>query len=270
MKLTAQSIVIELLSASWPDSARGVPVRLIIDACEIFDFSENSVRVALAKMRADGLVESPTRGRYVLGPAARPITEKVSEWRSVAGRVIDWDRSWIGVWVGHLPRTNRAAVRRRMRALRMLGFRELEEGMHLRPNNLRGEVKGVRASLNRLSSESGALVCRVDELSKEDERRARSLWEVETLADAYIDLHARLSASIERRREQSLNAALREAYLLGREVIRAIVLDPLLPEPMVSNEEREKLIGAMIEYADSGTALWRRYLGARAREEAAA
>ena len=62
---------------------------------------------------------------------------------------------------------------------------------------------------------------------------------------------------------------MREAFLLGREVIRWTVLDPLLPEAIVPGEERSALINAMKEYDRTGRNLWRQYLGVAESEEAA-
>jgi hypothetical protein len=61
----------------------------------------------------------------------------------------------------------------------------------------------------------------------------------------------------------------REAFLLGREVIRWVTLDPLLPEQMMPIAERDALVEAMIRYDEIGQALWRRYLGVAESEEAA-
>jgi hypothetical protein len=62
---------------------------------------------------------------------------------------------------------------------------------------------------------------------------------------------------------------MREAFLLGREVIRWVTLDPLLPEQMVASRERDALVEAMTRYDETGQLLWRRYLGVAETEEAA-
>ena len=57
--------------------------------------------------------------------------------------------------------------------------------------------------------------------------------------------------------------------MLGREVIRWITLDPLLPEQMVPRRERDALVEGMSRYDETGQLLWRRYLGVAETEEAA-
>ena len=268
MRHGIRSVIIELLSVAW-SSAEAIPVRLILDACAIFDFNENSVRVSLAKMRAEGLVETPERGLYRLGPAARPVTERVLAWRSVGERTIAWDRSWVSAFTGHLSRTDRPTLRRRTRALRLLGFAELELGLFVRPNNLADGIPALREQLVHLGMEREAIVGRLDDLSDRDLNRATALWEREALLDLYADLAAELRRSSEERGKLPLPAALREAYLLGREVLRTIALDPLLPEELVPTAPRQELIETMIEYNETGTALWRQYLGVSPVEEVA-
>ena len=268
MQHNTRSVISELLSVAWTTS-QPVPVRLIIDACEIFDFSKNSVRVSLVKMRSEGLVEAPERGLYRLGPAARPVTERVLSWRSVGDRTVAWDGSWASAVTGHLTRTDRSALRRRTRAFRLLGFRELETGLFVRPNNLRGGIRGLRDQLIGLGMEQEAVVGRLDQLSERDRKRALGLWDREAILDKYAELTAELDRSTEQRPKISQREALREAYLLGREVLRTIALDPLLPEELLPTAPRQELIETMVRYNETGTALWRRYLGVESVQEVA-
>ena len=57
-----------------------MPVRALVDAGRLFGIEENAIRVALARLRASGQVESTARGRYRLGPAAAPVESEISEW----------------------------------------------------------------------------------------------------------------------------------------------------------------------------------------------
>lgn len=268
MQHSTRSVVTELLSVAW-STHQPVPVRLIIDACAIFDFSENSVRVSLVKMRADGLVETPERGLYQLGPAARPVTERVLSWRSVGDRTVDWDGSWVSAFTAHLTRTDRPALGRRTRALRLLGFGEIESGLFVRPNNLVGGVGALRDQLVVLGMEQEAIVGKLDDLNARDYARALELWDGAALVGQYEDLTTELRRSTDHRHELSLRDALREAYLLGREVLWTIALDPLLPEELVPTASRRELIETMTEYNETGTELWRRYLGVATVQEVA-
>jgi phenylacetic acid degradation operon negative regulatory protein len=47
-----------------------------------------------------------------------------------------WNQQFIGVFTGALGRVDRTALHRRERALKHLGFKELEQGIYIRPDNL--------------------------------------------------------------------------------------------------------------------------------------
>jgi len=269
MRVTAKGIITEVLSVAEATGEPRVRVGVLIDACAIFGFSANTVRVSLVHMRADGTVESPERACYRLGGSSRELSQRVMGWREVAERAVVWDGSWIGFFDAHLSRTDRVALRKRTRALRLLGFRALEEGLHLRPNNLRGGIAEVRAGFARLGVEPDAIVARIEELSERDAERAPRLWDGPSIVEGYRELLRRLAESEASLGKLSLEEAMRETFLLGREVIRSVALDPLLPTEMASTEAREALVEAMIRYDEKGQRLWRRYLGVAQSEEAA-
>jgi phenylacetic acid degradation operon negative regulatory protein len=52
----------------------------------------------------------------------------------------------------------------------------------------------------------------------------------------------------------------REVFLLGREGIRHVVLDPLLPEPLVDEDKRSSMVNILQNYCDKGLNLWARFL----------
>ncbi|MBW1876383.1 MAG: hypothetical protein JRI98_13680, partial [Deltaproteobacteria bacterium] len=56
MQVSAKSIITEVLSVVEASGHPAVRVSLLIDACAIFGFSANTVRVTLVKMRADRAV----------------------------------------------------------------------------------------------------------------------------------------------------------------------------------------------------------------------
>ena len=266
-KVSAKSVVLEVLSAGLSVYREQLPVKLIVRAASVFGIAENSVRVAIVRLRADGLVESPERGSYSLGPAARAINSKIHGWRTASARVGQWDGSWIGVFTADLSRTNRPALRRRTRALRLLGFEELKTGLFLRPNNLTIGIEGIRDELVSLGLESSASVFRVDALPDEQEQRARSLWDSSRLETKYDALHRELRGSLDRISELPLEESVQEVFLLGRKGIRQVVLDPLLPAPLVDETKRRVLVEALDRYNTKGIELWQRFLELDEAEE---
>jgi phenylacetic acid degradation operon negative regulatory protein len=258
MQVTAKQVVLEVLSAHR-GTGRAVPVRFLIRAAEVFGIADNSVRVALARLCAEARLESPSRGHYRLGAAARPLHERVLSWRSLEDLVGPWDGAFIGVHTAALPRTDRAVVRTRERALALWGFRTLVPGLEVRPANLQLGVDGTRSRLQQLGLEASAPVMRLDALGPLD-AQARRLWDGARLARTYRKHTGALTRSMERLDALPLEDAVRESFLLGREAIRVLVKDPLLPEPLVRAEDRQRLAHTMRKYDREGHTLWRRFL----------
>lgn len=94
-----------------------------VAACALFGIRENSVRVALVRLAAAGMIEAAERGAYRLGANASDLAEDVRDWRNAESRVGPWSGAWIVAHCAGLGRTDRAQLRRRERALELLGFR---------------------------------------------------------------------------------------------------------------------------------------------------
>lgn len=260
MNVGAKAVVLEVLSAGESIYHGTLPVRSLVQAASVFDIAENSVRVAIVRLRAEGLLESPGRGEYRLGPSAQVVNDKIHGWRTASSRVGNWDGSWAAVYTADLSRTDRPALRRRQRALRYLGFEALKPGLFLRPNNLTPGIDGLRDELVALGLDANASVFRMDELNPDQERRARALWDSPGLEQTYSKLHGELTVSMGRLEELPLNDSVRESFLLGREGIRHVVLDPLLPEPLVDEDKRSTMVHVLQSYCDKGLNLWARFL----------
>ncbi len=257
MHPTAKSLVLDLLSTLRQGA---VPVRDLVRAAGLFGIAENSLRVALARLRASGLVEAPAPGRYCLGSGAAAVQSQVSSWRRLEQRVRPWKGGWIGVHTAALARGDRPALRRCARALRFLGFRELHPGLELRPDNLRlpgpDPVAAARARLHALGLEPPAPVFGVSDLDPETEARACALWDTRALRAGYRAATAELEASEARLRALPRERALVESFLVGGKGIRQLVFDPLLPEPVLPLAERRALVEALRRYDRIGRACW--------------
>ncbi|MBW2403920.1 MAG: hypothetical protein JRF42_08945 [Deltaproteobacteria bacterium] len=86
MNVSAKAVVLEVLSAGESIYEGVLPVRSLVQAASVFDIAENSVRVAIVRLRAEGLLESPGRGEYRLGPSAQVVNDKIHGWRTVSSR----------------------------------------------------------------------------------------------------------------------------------------------------------------------------------------
>lgn len=242
-------------------------MRALLDAARIFGIADNALRVALARLRGAGLVESDERGRYQLGRPAEALNRRITFWRSAESRLQPWTGGWIGVQLSGLRVSGRRAQGQRARALRMLGFCALAPGLEIRPDNLVGGVAGAREQLHGLGLEPAALVFALHSLDAETEHVARSLWDTDGLRGGYERLTQRLERSARRLPELSVEAAMRESFEIGGEAIRAIVYDPLLPEPIGPVAERDALIEASRRYDRLGRRCWAGWLGGESLPE---
>jgi phenylacetic acid degradation operon negative regulatory protein len=258
-RVSARSLVLDLLSTL----RRGaMPVRALVEAAALFGIAPGSVRVALSRLLAEGRIERDLRGSYRLGRAAVAVHERVASWRRLEERVRPWrEGEWLAVVARRPAPAGAGRVRRRhARALRMLGFRPLERGLEVRPDNLAGGIARVREDLARLGLAPGALVCELRGLDALTEARARALWNARDLVAGYRRHRRAIAASARRLPGRPEPEAMTESFERGGAVLRLLAFDPLLPEPIVPAGERAALVEAMRRYDDLGRAAWRGFL----------
>jgi len=253
MKTNPRHLIFGLLLGA---EGEDLPVRDAIHACRLFGVKESSVRVALVRMSADGLIEAAGRGAYRLGAKSAEFAADVASWRSAEKRVRSWNGDWIAVPVGGLGRSDRVALRARDRALAMLGLRELEDSLYIRPDNLAGGAGGVRARLYKLGLDEHAPVFVARQFDAGREERARRLWDGKALTRQYRETRLKLERWLAQADDLDSEAAARESYLMGRDAIRQLVFDPLLPEPLVDVEERRRYADAVLRYDRAGHLIW--------------
>lgn len=254
---TPKNLILNLLLA-----AGGEPLSAsdAVASCQLFGIRENSVRVALVRLNAAGLIESVGRGAYRLGPQAATLAADVSSWRHAEQRVCDWNGDWLMVSTAGLRRSDRGALRSRERALALAGFENLAPDLHVRPDNLVGHAEGARHRLQQLGLEPDAHVFVARELSSELEQRARQLWADKRLDQSYARTRQKLDAWLKGAERLDLETAARESYVLGNEAIRQLVFDPLLPHPLVDAQARSAFLKAVIEFDAAGHRIWQRLL----------
>ncbi len=257
MQPSAQSLILDLLS-----SVRGqpIPVRALIAAGELFDISAENIRVALVRLCVRGTIAHNERGRYCLAPSAEPVQAHVTSWTHLEDRLVPWRGGWIGVHTAGLERVDRTRVRRRERALDLLGFRALDPHLFVRPDNLRGGVESARSSLGGLGLDVAAPVFALSQLDGDTERRARALWDGDGLRRDYRATTAALTRSAAGLPRLPLRQAMTESFVLGGQAIRQLAHDPLLPEPIAPTAERAALVDQMRVYDRLGRELWRGFM----------
>jgi len=257
MKIAAKSLILDLLRAG---DGRPFAAGELVAAGKLFRISGNSIRVTLARLSAEGLVGSVERGSYRLGPAAAKLAGEVSAWRTAESRLRNWTGGYLAVNSAAGGRGDRAALRRRERALHMSGFRELDRGFYVRPDNIEKDTAAVRQRLHNLGLERDCPVFVAGDFDATREQRARALWDGAKLNALYRTQREALETWLARSDRLEPVAAARESFLLGGRAIHAVVFDPLLPEPLVDTKLRRGFFRTVLEFDRAGHGIWRRLI----------
>src|SRR5258708_10654309 len=180
--LTARELVIDLLSNRYP---REMSVQEITGVGIALGFTEQSLRMALTRLVEQSVAANTGRGRYRLSPSGEAMREEVRKWRHLDELAKPWSGAWIGVFDAAIPRSDRAALRRHERAMRLRGFRELQSGLWIRPANLRDSAAELREHLRALGLHPAALVVGLQDLDDDARAKATSLWDTDAMLGAY-------------------------------------------------------------------------------------
>jgi len=259
--LTARELVIDFLSNRYP---REMSVQEITGVGIALGFTEQSLRMALTRLVEQSVAANVERGRYRLSPSGGAMRDEVRKWRHLDDLARPWSGAWIGVFDASVPRSDRAALRRHERAMRLRGFRELQSGLWIRPANLRDSVAELREHLRALGLHPAALVVGLSDLDDEAREKATSLWDTAAMIATYRALADELLTSKGKLECLPLDTAAAESMVLGRDVIRHINLDPVLPEELMPQRALISLIRLMSDYDQNARQIWRRFMRAHA------
>jgi len=251
-------LVLDLLLAA---DGQALSAREAIAACRLFGHRQSSVRVALARLSSEGLIEGTERGWYQLSARAHELANDVATWRSAEQRTRPWDgESHVLIHLSGRAAGDRRGRRQRQRALDMLGFRPLEDRLQVRPDNLTESPTALRQRLTSLGLDDDAIVCVARNFAPPVTARIAQLWDTEALNRRYRELHDTLSAWLQRAGKLDPEVAAREAFLLGSEGIRQIVFDPRLPAQMVDVDARQALVTTVHQFDRIGHGIWRAWI----------
>jgi phenylacetic acid degradation operon negative regulatory protein len=250
---SATRLVVALLLAL---DGQPLPTRIAVPACALFGIGESSVRVALVRLSAAGRIESTGRGEYRFSEAENVRALELSRWRDALSRVRAWKGAYAGAHVGSIGRGDRSALRRRTRALELLGMVELGRDLYVRPDNLEGGVSGIRERLRHLGLDHEAPVFRLSELDPTTDARLRSSWDGKALGASYKRTRTRIEKWLKKAPVLEPEVAAREAFLLGSAAIRQVLFDPWLPAPLVDEDLRRSFFEAVVELDRRGRDVW--------------
>lgn len=252
MSHSPKQLILNLLKESQQPESTDSIVRL----GEIFGFAPNNMRVTLTRLASQQFLKIPQRGHYQLGEQAQAIANEQSSWREFESSFVEWDGSWIAIYVAHLGRTNRKLLRQRIRVLSFWGFEEFEQGLLIRPANLGINLGHIRQRLIALGLEADARLFRITDLDAENQQRAKALWNANALSQGYRNAIEEMNAWLIEYPNKTLNEAAKESFLIGDQVLRQIAYDPRLPKEMVDTELRSIFIKTMVHFDDIGRSIW--------------
>lgn len=257
--MSARTLILDLFDTGDPPD---FSVAELVRAGAAFGIEAPGIRTALTRLKAEGRVRAIARGRYEIGANAEPLKQRILGWRTrLAGRR-GWDGHWLLAVAGPPERADRTTWRRTLRALELEGFAEAETNLWARPDNLAGGAAGARDRLAWLEAAPTLLLVEARDLDAEREARFRDLWQVDELRAQHRALAASLERSAASIADMDLSAAAAETLTLGRQAIRRITRDPLLPEELGPSDDLTRLVDAMIVYDRIGKRVWRDYLAA--------
>ncbi len=257
--VSARALVLSLISGA---EARPQSIARLINAAALFGIEAPALRVAVARLIKEGLLESPDRGLYMPGPRAKALTRRLQDWQNVRRKLAPWNGDWLIALTHHLGRSDRKQLRARERALTLTGFRETPSAIWVRPANLVGSLKDQRADLIALGADETLTLLRAAAIAGDAPEDWPALWSPDALAANYAAAINVLQQSLARLPGQPADAAARETLLIGQAVLRLINLDPLLPAELGNQSDFLRMVDQMRAYNETGQACWRGYYAA--------
>jgi len=236
---------------------RKVKAAHMVLACSLFGVSENSARVAMARLVAEGLLKSAGRGVYMLGKEAVYTGQDIQSWSNRLTATCAWNGNFYAVFTNHLGRSNRKQLQTRDKALVLMGFREFEQGLFVRPANLTMGLNGVLQKLQAQGVEKECLAFEMLPSGDTQTKAIQKLWEIRKLEKHYASHSKKLNDWMQGYSRMKLEKAARDAYLVGSQAIYEVRRDPLLPEEWIDAAARQQFFESVLRFDETGTRVWR-------------
>lgn len=236
---------------------RHVKAAHMVLACSLFGVSENSARVAMTRLAAEGQLKSVGRGVYTVGPQAAYTGQDIQSWRERLTATVSWSGCFYAALTHHLGRSNRKQLQAREKALWLLGFREFEQGLFVRPANLHMGIQGVHERLLTQGLDQDVLTFELLPRDETQLKALKALWDARKLEKHYATHTRKLKAWMDGFDPTKLEKAARDAYLVGSQAIYDVRRDPLLPAEWVNTELRQQFFETVLLFDDTGTRVWR-------------
>ncbi len=251
---SAPDLILDLLSAN----GKPLSVQALCRAGAVMGIAESAIRVGLTRLGREQKVLRSGRGMYAYQRDA--LGRVLDDWQGPGRRTVAWNKHWIAVYGANVPRGDKTVWRRHSLALALLGFAELQPGLHIRPDNLSVRLESFHGELLALGLSPNAIVCRMVDLPKPQQQAACALWDVRAREAEYGRWVIQLDKSRRSLPQLSKEQALCETLTCGRAVLAFLIRDPLLPPELMSPLPRQALVEAVSQYTRAGRKLWQTWL----------
>ena len=254
-KINARHLIIDLfLSSAYPQ----LTIKQILIAAKLFNMSDNGIRVATTRLLNEGMIESVERGIYQLSPSTTEWAKVILNRKNGIKQTKEWQHQYLAVFTGTLGRIDRTALKKRERALSQFGFRELETGIYIRPDNLAYSFEKTCEELVLAGLENEAKISIIQKFDSKTVSLIPSLWDTQQLEKNYEMYSQDIQEWLLNYKNLSLNEAATQALLLGRETITLLMNDPLLPSPFVNEYARNQFAQNVQQLDSIGQKLWQK------------
>ena len=253
MSLNAKSFIIDLFLAS---GGQTLSIKQLVNAAHILEISENNTRVAVTRLCSENMIESVSRGHYKLSTNAETRGSIILHREQALQSTDEWNQHYIAVLTTHLGRTDRTALSHREKILKHAGFRELETGFFIRPDNLTLDLNTLAEKLTLQGLEENAKFMQISQFAAITEKQIQTLWDTEKLNQRYEKYSQQIKRWLTHYQAMDLVELARESFLLGRETVALMLKDPLLPAPWVNTALRTEFFNAVIQLDQIGHQTW--------------
>ncbi|MDG1206814.1 MAG: hypothetical protein P8N51_15705 [Pseudomonadales bacterium] len=242
------SVILDLLR-TFPD--RGASAKLILATGKMFGISDNAIRVNLSRLTSKCVIDKLDRGHYRISQQSTPLNDFVEEWRLGEKRRKSWKKN---SWLCLVMDSNLSVECRRN--VGYLGFRKIQPGLWVRPDNLKLESADLLKRLRNLGIPSNVILLAASQFAEDNAEQWFGFFNIEQLDQQYADMNQRLHDSLAKLTNQTNDAAKKETFLLGGAAIQMLIKDPLIPEQIQAPAMREALWQTMLEYDKYGRDIW--------------
>lgn len=249
---SAKKLILNLVKAA--DHPISAPTLVRIGA--LFELEANNIRVTLNRLVAQGLLVLSEQGSYAFGQEAQMLADQQKQWHELEQGLKPWCGGWLAIYVANLGRRDRKLLRKRERITTLWGFREFEQGLLIRPDNLKIDSATLRQNLIELGLEPEACVFRASEFQCDRQPGELALWPVQQLNENYVELTHEMRSWLADYSSKSLQDAARESFIIGDKVLHNIAYDPRLPGEMINSASRGNMVETMIQFNTVGRAIW--------------